>query len=168
MELNKIKPAAGAKKNRRRVGARHRLGPRQDRGPRPQGPEVPRRRLPQGRLRGRPDAAAAPPAQARLPRRDDREGGRGALGRPATVDGDTIDLASLKKAGLVPDRTTRAKIILAGERREEVSRSRASPPRKGAKAAIEKAGGSVADLVGRRARPASCRRSSKSKPQAAA
>ena len=45
---------------------RHRLGPGQDRGPRPQGPEVACRRLPQGRLRRRPDAAAAPPAQARL------------------------------------------------------------------------------------------------------
>ena len=50
----------------RRVGARHRLGPRQDRRPRPQGPEVALGRLPQGRLRRRPDAAAAPPAEARL------------------------------------------------------------------------------------------------------
>ena len=67
MELNTIKPAAGRQARRaapRRP--RHRLGPGQDRGPRPQGPEVARRRLPQGRLRGRPDAAAAPPAEARL------------------------------------------------------------------------------------------------------
>ena len=45
---------------------RHRLGPRQDGRPRAQGTEVPLGRLSQGRLRRRPDAAAAPAAEARL------------------------------------------------------------------------------------------------------
>jgi len=59
---------------------------------------------------------------------------------------DTIDLESLKKAGIVPGGTLRAKIILAGkvEKAFKVSGVGAT---KGAKQAIEKAGGSVADLV---------------------
>ena len=58
---------------------------------------------------------------------------------------DAIDLASLVKAGLVPGGTKRAKIILAGkvEKAFKISGLGAS---KGAKEAIEKAGGSIAAL----------------------
>ena len=59
---------------------------------------------------------------------------------------DAIDLEALKKAGLIPGGTRRAKIILAGkvEKAFKISGLGAS---KGAKDAIVKAGGSVADLV---------------------
>ena len=66
MQLNTIKPADGSQARQAPRRSRHRLGPGQDRRSRPQGPEVACGRLPQGRLRRRPDAAAAPPAQARL------------------------------------------------------------------------------------------------------
>ena len=61
------------------------------------------------------------PLQRRLPkrgfaRRDHREGGRGALSATcAKVGAEAIDLAGLKKAGLVPGARQRAKIILAGK-----------------------------------------------------
>ena len=57
-----------------------------------------------------------------------------------------MDLESLKKAGLVPASAERAKIILAGDvsKAFQVSGIAAS---KGARAAIEKAGGSVAQVV---------------------
>jgi large subunit ribosomal protein L15 len=55
-------------------------------------------------------------------------------------------MAALNKAGLIAGGAKRAKIILAGkvEKKFSVSGIGAS---KGAKEAIEKAGGSVADLV---------------------
>ena len=61
------------------------------------------------------------------------------------VEGE-VNLEGLKKARLVPGDAKRAKIILAGkhEKAVKVSGILAS---KGAKAAIEKAGGSVADIV---------------------
>jgi large subunit ribosomal protein L15 len=64
----------------------------------------------------------------------------------ARVEGGAVDLESLRKAGLVPAGTERAKIILAGDvsKAFNVSGIGAS---KGARAAIEKAGGSVAALV---------------------
>jgi large subunit ribosomal protein L15 len=64
----------------------------------------------------------------------------------ARVVGGAIDLESLKKAGVVPAGAERAKIILAGDvsKAFKVTGIGAS---KGARAAIEKAGGSVADLV---------------------
>ena len=64
----------------------------------------------------------------------------------ARVKSESIDLEGLKKAGLVNPLAKRAKIILAGDvsKKFTVSGIGAS---KGAKAAIEKAGGSVADLV---------------------
>ena len=64
----------------------------------------------------------------------------------ARVKSESIDLDALKKAGLVNALAKRAKIILAGDvsGKFKVSGVGAS---KGAKAAIEKAGGSVAELV---------------------
>ena len=95
MELNTIKPAAGSKKNRRRVG------------------------------RGIGSGLG-------------KTAGRGHKGQKAR--------AGLKKARLVPNDAKRAKIILAGKLEKAVKVS-GIPASKGAKAAIEKAGGSVADIV---------------------
>ena len=64
--------------------ARHRLGQGQDLGPRRQGPDRAHRRRAQ-RLRGRPDAAASPAAEARLQQQDLPEGLQGREPRPAAA-----------------------------------------------------------------------------------
>jgi len=61
----------------------------------------------------------------------------------AKVGAEAIDLAGLKKARLVPANAERAKIILAGKV-EKVFKVSGILASKGAKAAIEQAGGSVA------------------------
>ncbi len=66
MRLNELKPGAGSRRPRLRVGRGASAGPGQDLRPRRQGPARPQGRLPQGRVRGRPDAAATPPAQGRV------------------------------------------------------------------------------------------------------
>ncbi|MBK52598.1 MAG: 50S ribosomal protein L15 [Gammaproteobacteria bacterium] len=62
------------------------------------------------------------------------------------VEGETVNLESLRKAGLINASIKRVKIMLSGEvtRKLNVSGVRVS---KGAKVAIEKAGGSVAEFV---------------------
>ena len=55
---------------------------------------------------------------------------------------DTVDLDTLKKAGLVSRLATAAKVILAGEIKRKVA-LKGLLATKGARAAIEKAGGSV-------------------------
>jgi large subunit ribosomal protein L15 len=143
MELNTIKPAAGAKKARRRVGRGigSGLGKTSGRGHKGQksrsggyhkvgfeGGQMPlQRRLPK---RGFAATTITKAAEVRS-------------GDLAKVGAAAIDLDGLKKAGLVPADAGRAKIILAGkvEKSFTVSGILAS---KGAKAAIEQAGGSVA------------------------
>ena len=65
MKLNDITDNPGASQDAHARRPRHRLGQGQDRRPRRQGPDRALRRAHQG-LRGRPDAAASPSAQARL------------------------------------------------------------------------------------------------------
>ena len=145
MELNTIKPADGSRKPRRRVarGGGSGLGKTAGRGHKGQksraggfhkvgfeGGQMPlQRRLPK---RGFLAVTIAKAAEVRS-------------GDLARVDGTAISLASLKKAGVVAEGASRAKIILAGEvsKAFQVTGIAAS---KGAKAAIEKAGGSVAAL----------------------
>lgn len=64
------------------------------------------------------------------------------LGDIAALEGDTVDLAALKKANLVRRDTQFAKVFLAGkiDRAVQVKGLRVT---KGARAAIEAAGGSV-------------------------
>ena len=146
MELNTIKPAAGAKKDRRRVGrgGGSGLGKTAGRGHKGQKSRA-------GGFHKVGFEGGQMPLQRRLPKRgflavtiDKAVEVRS--GDLAKVDGAAIDLESLKKAGLVPGGAKRAKIILAGkvEKKFSVSGIGAS---KGAKDAIEKAGGSVAALV---------------------
>ena len=121
MELNTIKPAAGAKQAQPSRRPRHRLGPRQDRRPRPQGPEVALGRLPQGRLRRRPDAAAAPPAQARLQVADAQvQRPKCACRDLERLAVDEIDLLALKQAGVRrPSSRKSCKVIKSGETRAQ-------------------------------------------------
>lgn len=59
---------------------------------------------------------------------------------------DEIDLLSLKQAGVIPGDALSAKVILSGEISRKVS-LRGVGATKGAKAAIEAAGGSVAEVA---------------------
>jgi large subunit ribosomal protein L15 len=147
MELNDIKPAPGAKKNPRRVGRGigSGLGKTAGRGHKGQKSRA-------GGFHKVGFEGGQMPLQRRLPK-------RGFLavtivkavevrsGDLAKVGADSIDLAGLKKAGLVPEGAKRAKIILAGSKIEKKFSVSGIGASKGAKAAIEQAGGSVADLV---------------------
>ena len=142
MELNKIKPAAGSKRNKKRVGRGIGCGwgKTAGRGHKGQkaraggfhkvgfeGGQMPlHRRLPK---RGFHSLSAGDTAEVRL---DTLE----------KLKVDTIDLAVLKKAGAVPLRAVRAKVILAGEFKRKIA-LKGVLASKGARAAIEKAGGSV-------------------------
>jgi len=146
MELNTIKPAPGAKKNRRRVGRGigSGLGKTAGRGHKGQKSRA-------GGFHKVGFEGGQMPLQRRLPKRGFlavtiEKAAEVRSGDLAKVGADAIDLESLKKAGLVPGGAKRAKIILAGkvEKKFKVSGIAAS---KGAKEAIEKAGGSIADLV---------------------
>jgi large subunit ribosomal protein L15 len=89
------------------------------------------------------------PLQRRLPKvgfrsKSARTTGEVRLHELAKVDGDVVDLAALHKADILPASMTRAKVILSGviERAVTVQGLRVT---KGARAAIEAAGGKVED-----------------------
>jgi large subunit ribosomal protein L15 len=88
------------------------------------------------------------PLQRRLPKRGFASHLRSEevrLGDLGLVKGDKVDLASLKAVGVISIHATQAKVILAGklERKVDVAGLRVS---KGAKLAIEAAGGNVAEF----------------------
>jgi large subunit ribosomal protein L15 len=144
MELNKIKPAEGSKRERRRVGRGigSGLGKTAGRGHKGQksraggfhkvgfeGGQMPlQRRLPK---RGFKSLAAGLTAEVRL-------------SDLAQVEGTQIDLLALKRAGVVDQLCTAAKVILSGAIGRAVTLSGVRVT-KGARAAIEQAGGSVAE-----------------------
>jgi large subunit ribosomal protein L15 len=143
MRLNTIKPAEGSNKARRRVGRGigSGLGKTGGRGHKGQksrsggfhkvgfeGGQMPlQRRLPK---RGFVSAMREDTAEVRL----------SDLARLPVTD---IDLLALRSAGLVPTRAKAAKVILSGKLEKAVKLSGVLAT-KGAKAAIEAAGGSVA------------------------
>ena len=147
MELHDIKPAPGAKKHRRRVGRGigSGLGKTAGRGHKGQKSRA-------GGYHKVGFEGGQMPLQRRLPK-------RGFLavtivkavevrsGDLAKVGSDAIDLAGLKKAGLVPEGARRAKIILAGSKVDKKFSVSGIGASKGAKEAIEKAGGSVAAMA---------------------
>src|SRR5687767_1114351 len=146
MELNTIKPGPGSKKNRRRVGRGigSGLGKTAGRGHKGQKSRA-------GGYHKVGFEGGQMPLQRRLPKRGFlavtiEKAAEVRSGDLARLGADTVDLESLKKAGLVHASTKRAKIILAGkvEKKFSVSGVAAS---KGAREAIEKAGGKVAELV---------------------
>ena len=142
MELNDIKPAPGAKKNRRRVGRGigSGLGKTAGRGHKGQKSRA-------GGYHKVGFEGGQMPLQRRLPKRGFLattivKAAEVRSGDLARIGAEAIDLEALKKAGLVAGSVTRAKIILAGavDKKFTVTGIAAS---KGAAAAIEKAGGSV-------------------------
>ena len=58
------------------------------------------------------------------------------------IEGDTADISALRKAGLINNNITRAKVFASGEVTKAVT-LKGIPATKGAKAAIEAAGGKV-------------------------
>ena len=146
MELNTIKPAAGAKKARKRVGrgGGSGLGKTAGRGHKGQ-------RARAGGYHKVGFEGGQMPLQRRLPKRGFlavliEKAAEVRSGDLARVPGDAIDLEGLKKAGLVPTECKRAKIILAGAKVEKKFTVSGIAASKGAKAAIESAGGSVAAI----------------------
>src|SRR5216117_550732 len=114
MELNDIKPAPGAKKNPRRVGRGigSGLGKTAGRGHKGQKARA-------GGYHKVGFEGGQMPLQRRLPKRGFlavtiEKAAEVRSGDLARVVGGEIDLASLKKAGLIHAESKRAKIILAG------------------------------------------------------
>ena len=143
MKLNELKPAEGANRPRKRVGrgGGSGLGKTAGRGHKGQksrsggfhkvgfeGGQMPlQRRLPK---RGFTSLTAGVTAEIRL-------------SDLARIDAPEIDLLVLKAAGVVPHLATGAKVILSGEIARAVS-LKGLGATKGARAAIEAAGGSLA------------------------
>jgi large subunit ribosomal protein L15 len=146
MELNTIQPAKGSRKARRRVarGIGSGLGKTAGRGHKGQKSRA-------GGFHKVGFEGGQMPLQRRLPKRGFLattivKAAEVRSGDLAKVGGNAIDLEGLKKAGLVPAPATRAKIILAGEVSGKFTVSGIAAS-KGAREAIEKAGGSVAQVA---------------------
>jgi large subunit ribosomal protein L15 len=147
MRLNTIKPAEGSKRPRRRVGrgigsGLGRTGGRGDKGQKSRSGGFHKVGFEGGQM----------PLQRRLPKRgfvstsryDTAEVRLSDLAKLPVTD---IDFLALKAAGIVPSRATSAKVIKAGEIKKAVKLTGIAAT-KGAKAAIEAAGGSVAETAG--------------------
>ena len=142
MRLNTIKPAEGAKHSRKRVGRGMGSGSGKTAGRGHKGQK--------SRSGGKVQIGfegGQMPIQRRLPK-------RGFNSRVSTVfeeirlhelnnvEADVIDVIALREAGLIKTSTLRAKVVLSGEVTKKVT-LKGIGATKGAKAAIEAAGGSV-------------------------
>ncbi len=141
MQLNKIKPAAGAKHAKKRVGRGigSGLGKTAGRGHKGQ-------KARSGGFHKVGFEGGQMPLQRRLPKRGFRSltqdrTAEVRLDQLEKLDAETIDLATLKEAGVVPQVALAAKVILAGELKRKVA-LKGLGVTKGARAAIEAAGGS--------------------------
>ena len=143
MRLNDLKPAEGSKKNRRRVGRGigSGLGKTAGRGHKGQ-------KSRSGGFHKVGFEGGQMPLQRRLPKRGFKSLAAGTVAEVRLSDlqklsGEEIDLLSLKAAGVVSQLSLSARVILSGSLERKVS-LRGIVATKGAKAAIEAAGGSVA------------------------
>jgi len=143
MRLNTLKPAAGARKERVRVGRGigSGLGKTAGRGHKGQYARTGKGKVKPGFEGGQM------PLQRRLPKvgfrsKKSHEVSEVLLYKLDSLKGDVIDFAALQAAGLVETRAVRAKIVLKGELKRAV-KLKGVAATAGAKAAIEAAGGSV-------------------------
>jgi len=143
MELNSIKPAAGAKKARRRVGRGigSGLGKTAGRGHNGQHSRA-------GGYHKVGFEGGQMPLQRRLPKRGFKShalkhNGEITLADLQALQIDEIDLQSLKQAGLVGQLVKHVKVVKSGELSRKVTLKGVGATA-GAKAAIEAAGGSIA------------------------
>lgn len=146
MELNNLKPSEGAKKNRRRVGRGigSGLGKTAGRGHKGQ-------KSRSGGFHKVGFEGGQMPLQRRLPKRGfisltRNDTAEVRLSEIAKMPGDIIDLMMLKQAGIVSIKAIAAKVVLSGTIEKKVKLSGIATT-KGAKAAIEAAGGSVEEIV---------------------
>ena len=146
MELNNIKPAEGSTKNRRRVGRGigSGLGKTAGRGHKGQ-------KSRSGGFHKVGFEGGQMPLQRRLPKRGFISLTRNdivqvRLSEIAAMPVDTIDLAALQQAGVVSHKALGAKVFLSGSIDKKVKLVGLGVT-KGAKAAIEAAGGSIETVV---------------------
>ena len=142
MRMNTLKPAAGAKTAAKRVGRGRGSGKggtagRGDKGQKSRSGGYHKTGFEGGQM----------PLQRRLPKRGfrsrvNRHSAEIRLHELAQVDGEVVDLESLREAGVIGRHITRAKAILSGEISRAVT-LRGIQATRGARAAIEKAGGAV-------------------------
>ena len=144
MRLNTLKPAPGAKRPRLRVGRGASAG---------QGKTCGRGVKGQRARKGGYHKVGFEGGQMPIQRRMPKVGFRSAMKRTraevrlselAKVTADVVDLESLKKAGVVAAATERAKVVLSGEIKRAVTLKGVAVT-KGARAAIEAAGGKIED-----------------------
>jgi large subunit ribosomal protein L15 len=142
MQLNSIKPATGAKQARRRVGRGigSGFGKTAGRGHKGQKSRT-------GGFHKVGFEGGQMPLQRRLPKRGfisltSKGGAEVRLSALSRVSEENIDMLILKQAGIIPNSAVTAKVILSGTI-ERAVRLRGIAVSKGARAAIETAGGSV-------------------------
>lgn len=144
MRLNTIKPAEGAKHTKKRVGRGIGSGTGKTAGRGHKGQK--------SRSGGKIQIGfegGQMPIQRRLPKRGFRSGMSKTMAEIRLhelnlIDGDVADLAALRSAGLINAGHLRAKVMLSGELNKAVT-LRGVGATKGARAAIEAAGGKVED-----------------------
>jgi large subunit ribosomal protein L15 len=142
MRLNSIKPANGSKSNRKRVGRGigSGLGKTCGRGHKGQ-------KSRSGGFHKVGFEGGQMPLQRRLPKvgfssRKGRHVAEVRLHELAKVDADVVDLKALQDADILPQEIQRAKVILSGKIEKAVT-VRGLGATKGARAAIEAAGGKI-------------------------
>jgi large subunit ribosomal protein L15 len=142
MELNTLKPAEGSKSNRKRVGRGIGCGKGKTCGRGHKG-----QHSRSGGFRKVGFEGGQMPLQRRVPKfgftsRKSAVTTEVRLHELAGIDADVIDLDALKKAGIVGVQIIKAKIIASGKIEKAVT-IKGLPMTKGAKAAIEAAGGKI-------------------------
>ena len=142
MRLNTLKPAPGSRRARLRVGRGASAG---------QGKTCGRGTKGQRARKGGYHKVGFEGGQMPLQRRMPKVGFRSDIKRSraevrlhelAKVDASVVDLEALLKAGVVPAGTERAKVVLSGEIKKAVTLKGVAAT-KGARAAIEAAGGKI-------------------------
>jgi large subunit ribosomal protein L15 len=141
MRLNEIRPAAGSKRSKKRVGrgfgSHGKTAGRGHKGQKSRSGGFHKVGFEGGQM----------PLQRRLPKRGfaslhRKDTAEVRIGDLQKIEADTIDLDTLKQAGIVPQSASRAKVIVSGELKRKVA-LKGVLVSKGARAAIEGAGGSV-------------------------
>ena len=142
MRLNTLKPASGSKRPRLRVGRGASAG---------QGKTCGRGVKGQRARKGGYHKVGFEGGQMPIQRRLPKVGFRSQMARSraevrlselAKVTADVVDLEALKQAGVVPMEAERAKVVLSGEIKKAVTLKGVAAT-KGARAAIEAAGGKI-------------------------
>jgi len=142
MRLNTLKPAPGSRRARLRVGRGASAGQGKTCGRGTKG-----QRARKGGYHKVGFEGGQMPLQRRMPKvgfRSDIKRTRAEvrLGDLTRLETAVVDLAALVKAGVVPEGTERAKVILSGEIKKAVTLKGVAAT-KGARAAIEAAGGTL-------------------------